>query len=651
MIAWSSIFRSPTDRTHLAKPNRQKLGRRDWILDIVRQSHHVADSLKGCASQELVRHTEYLAMSLRKSAEPSDPKLLALAGGAAIEAVRRVLGLTLFDVQLEAGIAIACGAVAEMQTGEGKTLAGVLPTYVHALQGRGVHVATTNAYLADRDHQDLTLVFRMLGLTTGLLADDADLQQTQSAYAADITFGSGHTFGFDFLRDQLVLRESETQRLGVRTLQRVSGNSPESQLRQRPLYAAIVDEIDHVLIDDAVSPLILSSSSQGSAPDEMLHQQAAHAAAKLQSGSDYTAHAANRSIELTEPGFDALYDNQPLATHFSLVRPWHEYVVLALRASHFFQRDVHYVVRGDEVQIVDESTGRIFEDRTWSEGLHQAVLAREGLPVTAESAPLAKITRQRFYRHYELLAGMTGTAAGCEKEFASVYGLAVARIPLRNKSKRSIQPPCLINNANEKYQAIAQETRQVVESGRAVLIGTLNIEQSHAIAAQLDRCGLSYQLLNGIQDAAEAEIIAAAGQAHAITVATNLAGRGTDIKLDDAVRESGGLHVIVSEHHALARVDRQLIGRCARCGDPGSARVFMSGEDDLFCKQAPWISRAISRNRRRQSDQTPITKQINRLQTEMQAKATSVRWQMLQVDRENESLLNSSGNLSGCWQM
>ncbi len=651
MIAWSSLFRNPADRSEAAKQNQRRLHQDGWIADIIDRSHQIAASLRDCTVGQLRAHTEKLSLLARNQRGTTDPKLLALAAGAVTESVRQTLGLQLFDVQLHAGIVIACGAVAEMQTGEGKTLAGVLPAYVHALRGRGVHVATTNAYLADRDRNELSPVFSRLGMTTGLLVEDASTEQTQTAYRADVTYGTGHAFGFDFLRDQLVLSHNESQRTGSETYDRIHGRAAESKLRQRPLYAAIVDEIDHVLIDDAVSPLILSGSSQGLAPDAEVHQQAQVAAGKLNCDRDYHIDTNRRTIELTDQGFHAAYNVDAIATHPDLVRPWHEYVILALRAKHLFHRDIHYVITDEDVQIVDESTGRIFEDRSWSDGLHQAVLAAENLAITPENCSLAKITRQRFYRHYEVLGGMTGTASGCEHEFASVYGLAVCRVPLRIQSKRRIERMRLLDCQQSKFQAIADEAQQLYDCGRAVLIGTLNIAQSRAIARELQARHLAFQLLNGVQDAEEAAIIALAGRPRSITVATNLAGRGTDIKLDALVRQAGGLHVIVSEHHALTRVDRQLIGRCARCGDPGSARFYLASDDGLFREQAAWIGRAIQRSAGNQAFCPSLARNVRRVQSEMQSKAASIRWQMLQQDRENESLLSPSDNLTGCWQM
>ncbi len=651
MIALRSLIGHAADRSDQAHQKHRQLSRQGWLAGIIAEAKQVARSLRDQQDRELQIHTRKLCQFARQQIQLPDPQLLALAGGAVYESIRQTLGLELFDVQLHAGIAISCGAVAEMQTGEGKTLAGVLPAYVHALQGRGVHVATTNAYLANRDYQELSPVFTRLGMTTGILRDDATTEQTQAAYLADVTYGTGHAFGFDFLRDQLMLCQHESRGLGASVYDRVGGCAAEMKMRQRPLYAAIVDEIDHVLIDDAVSPLILSGSSQGEAPDADIHRSARTLANSLVVDRDYQLNQQRRSVELTDHGFRRVYDNQPMATHPNLSRTWHEYVVLALRAIHCFVRDAHYVIVDDEVQIVDESTGRIFADRTWSEGLHQAIQAAEGLTITPESASLAKITRQRFYRHYQAIGGMTGTATGCEKEFASVYGLAVCVVPLRTPSKRRLEPMQCCDCEQSKIKLIADETQQLHLSGRAVLIGTLSIAQSHAIARELEQRQLPFQLLNGVQDAEEAAIIAQAGRCGAITVATNLAGRGTDIKLDARVKELGGLHVIVTEHHSLSRVDRQLIGRCARCGDPGSARVYLSPTDELFYKQAPWLGRAIEKLGNVQAESAALQKQVLRGQREMQSRAAAMRWQMLKLDRETESLLSRTNDLSGCWQL
>jgi preprotein translocase subunit SecA len=505
-------------------------------------------------------------------------------------------------------------------------------------------VATPNSYLAMRDQEKLAPVFALLGMTTGLLSEDASPEQTRAAYQADVTYGPGHAFGFDYLRDQLTLDRINSPGLGHRVYSQICGHQSESQLLQRGLSSSIVDEIDHVLIDDAVSPLLLSGSGSGESPDADVHRQARVVAEGLETARDFEI-GQKGDVQLTSLGFDGVYAFEEMAVHANLVRPWHEYVVLALRAMHLYRRDVHYVIRDDQVQIVDASTGRIFEDRTWSEGLHQAIEAREGLEISCETLALARITRQRFYRYYESLGGMTGTARGCEHEFAAVYGLPVAVVPLRNPTKRIMLPEHVALTHREKLIAIGDETEAVIRAGRAVLIGTTNIAESIDVAEELTSRGLAMELLNGVQDADEAAIVAMAGQPRSITVATNLAGRGTDITLDPTVAKLGGLHVIVTQKHSLARVDRQLVGRCARCGDPGTARVFVSAEDSLVKDHAPWIRRAIERwDDCGRVGSISLDDSLQRIQASSQRMATSLRWRLLQSDRDDEKLLKKSAS-------
>jgi preprotein translocase subunit SecA len=358
-------------------------------------------------------------------------------------------------------------------------------------------------------------------------------------------------------------------------------------------------------------------------------------------------------IELTNLGFESVYSNTAMTVHPELVRPWHEYVVAALRARFLFRRDVNYIVREHRVQIVDSSTGRIFADRSWSDGMHQAVEAKEGLRISPENIPLARITRQRFYRYYQSLGGMTGTATGCEHEFAAVYGLPIAVVPLRLTSKRSLLPERICLTRAEKLAAVADETAALCQRGRAVLIGTLSIADSVDVAQQLTARGLDFQLLNGVQDADEASVIQQAGQPGAITVATNLAGRGTDIALAPKVTAEGGLHVIVFDSHLYSRVDRQLIGRSARCGDPGTARRFFSADDALLRDQASWLARAIQRwDRDGRRGKPEITNRLVRIQAEQHRRATSLRWQLLQADHEDAKLFSDPSSApERCWQL
>lgn len=640
------------NRSAVARMKRRDLNRRGWINHMIDQSKQLAGTLRGISRADLHQHTNRLRNFVRTESDGDDSQVLILAAAGVIEAVRQTLGLKLFDTQLHAGIIVSRAAVAEMQTGEGKTLSVALPAYFRSLFGRGVHVATPNSYLATRDQKQLAPVYSLLGTTTGLLVDGAEPEQTRAAYQADITYGPGHAFGFDYLRDQLTLANFQSSELGNELYAHLTGVPVEGRLLQRGLYASIIDEIDHVLIDDAVSPLLLSGSAQGESPDADVHRAAKIMAENLLADHDYHKNKSN-SIELTEVGFANVYEDDLMAIHPNMARPWHEYVLLALRAIHCYKRDVHYVVRDSTVQIVDVSTGRIMEDRNWSDGLHQAVEARENLPISCENHPLARITRQRFYRYYSFISGMTGTASGCEKEFASVYGTPVTIVPPRVPTQRIVLPERITLNRQEKFCEIAAECEAMVKSNRAVLVGTLSIDESNEVARQLISRGLEFQLLNGVQDSDEATIVACAGRCGAITVATNLAGRGTDIALDPVVASNGGLHVIVTQQHLLARVDRQLIGRCARCGDPGSTRAFISADDAIAQDAAPWIGRAIERwdARGRPSD-LEFGRRIRRIQSGHQRQSSSNRWQLLQSDREDQKLLEKlDESPEGCFAL
>jgi preprotein translocase subunit SecA len=648
----STITQMPANRSSLARRKRRDLARKGWIEGVVAESKKLAKNLEGASRADLHAHTHRLRQFVKTETAADDPRVLALSAAAVIEAVRQVLSLQMFDSQVHAGLIVSRGAVAEMQTGEGKTLSVAVPAYVRALASRGVHVATPNSYLASRDHQKLAPVFSLLGMNAGLLKEDASSEETRAAYRADITYGPGHSFGFDYLRDQLILDRINSPRLGHRVYSRFCGEMPETKLLQRGLFASIIDEIDHVLIDDAVSPLILSGSSEGESLDAEVHREARVVAESLRMEADFEK-LGHGNVQMTDSGFERVYARSDMVIHPQLVRPWHEYVVLALRASHCYLRDVHYVIQNEQLQIVDTSTGRIFEDRTWAEGLHQAIEAREGLQISCETTPLARITRQRFYRYYDSLGGMTGTATGCEKEFASVYGLPVSVVPLRTPSRRIVFPEHVSRNENEKMAAIGDETESIAEAGRAVLIGTINIAESLEMANELISRGLTFELLNGIQDADEAAIVARAGQPGAITVATNLAGRGTDIALGPSVAECGGLHVIVTQNHTLERVDRQLIGRCARCGDPGTARIYVSAEDTLPHQHAPWLGRAIKRwDDHGRPAKLSLEHRFRKVQSNHQRMATAHRWRLLQSDRDDEKLLNRSAAApTGCWQL
>ncbi|QDV71158.1 preprotein translocase subunit SecA [Rosistilla carotiformis] len=600
-------------------------------------------AIRGCDPQTLRAHTSQLRTFVQQGATVASPKVLALGGAIVCEAVDQVLGKSLYDVQLIAGIILAHGAVAEMQTGEGKTLSGVMPAVLHALPGRGVHVATPNSYLAQRDFETLQPVIEHLGLTAGCLGDDAEHGERADAYQCDITYAPGYAFGFDYLRDQLALRSAAGSRLGDQLRQRLRGAAGETRLLQRERRCAILDEIDHVLIDDAISPLILSAAGDREAPDAAIHRAAKQIAATLVPATHFTIPEDRGGLELRPAGIDAIYRESTLANDPRLRRAWHEYVHLAIRATHQFQRDVHYIVSAGKIRIIDTSTGRIFDDRTWNDGQHQAIEAKEGLRITSEQTALARITRQRFFGMYEVLCGMTGTATGCADELQEFYRLSVVPVPLRVPSRRQTLPTIRCRTAEEKRQRIADEARQCQQRLQPVLIGTHSIADSQQLAERFEQQGLRFALLNGKQDADEAELIAAAGRAGAITIATNLAGRGTDIHLDPEAAAAGGLHVIVSQHHAIDRVDRQLVGRAARQGDPGSVRFYCAPDDPIF-RQAPWIARWLERRLAPPRDDTPrsdsrLAQMIAKQQSINQRKQACQRRELFQRDLATQKLI------------
>ncbi len=542
------------------------------------------------------RFDEFRRRAAVDRCEGSPTDWIGSLGGLLIESLRRTLGVELYPTQIQAGLLIAAGKIAEMQTGEGKTFAGFLPACLMAMNGLGVHVVCPNEYLADRDAGLLGESFGNLGLTCRFLPNDAEADEKRSLYRCDVVYAASPTLGFDYLRDRLRFGRSTRRSVGARVLESLHGNSGASARLMRPLHAAIIDEADHVLIDDATSPLVLSDRPGGGSGADDLLDRAGKVASRLVDGNHYLVDAAGGRLILTEAGFAEIYDAGWPIGDGRLRRPWHDYVIAALRASRLYQRDRDYVVRGNAIQIVDRSTGRIFTDRSWSGGLQQAIEIKEGMQPTAETESVATTTRQQFFGRYRWLGGMTGTATGCENEFASVYGCEVRVVPLRVPGRRLVLADAVFATADAKHRWIADEARVCRQLGRPVLIGTLSIEESELISAAMTCHGLKHEVLSGVQDRAEASIVSAAGSRGAITVATNLAGRGTDIRLDADARAAGGLHVVVASHHRLARIDRQLIGRCARGGDPGTARFCLSAEDELPTSRATWLASLIRRH-------------------------------------------------------
>ncbi|KAF6576033.1 MULTISPECIES: preprotein translocase subunit SecA [Paenibacillus] len=476
------------------------------------------------------------------------------------EASKRVLGKRHYDVQMLGGIALHEGKIAEMKTGEGKTLVGTLPVYLNALLGKGVHVVTVNDYLAQRDSGEMGQIYNFLGMSVGLNLANMDHAAKQEAYACDITYGTNNEFGFDYLRDNMVLYKE--------------------QMVQRPLYFCIIDEVDSILVDEARTPLIISGQAQKSTE---LYFAADRFVKSLNVEEDYTLDIKVKSVALTENGvskaenffgLENLYDQESVTIN--------HHIVQALKANAIMRLDVDYVVADGEVLIVDEFTGRLMAGRRYSDGLHQAIEAKENIIVQNESMTLATITFQNYFRMYRKLAGMTGTAKTEEEEFKKIYGLEVLQIPTNRPNQRVDMPDVVYKSVKGKFHAVVDEILERNKKNQPILVGTVSIENSELLSEMLKRKGVRHKVLNAKYHAEEAEIISRAGEAGAVTIATNMAGRGTDIVLGEGVSELGGLHIIGTERHESRRIDNQLRGRAGRQGDPGSTQFYLSLGDELM---------------------------------------------------------------------
>lgn len=525
---------------------------------VEQQINPLEDGLKKLSDSSLANKTNEFKARLAKGETLDD--ILPEAFAVVREASRRVLGMRHFDVQLIGGIVLHRGNIAEMCTGEGKTLVATAPVYLNALEGKGVHVITVNDYLAKRDSEWMGQVYKFLGLSVGLIVHDLDFQQRKIAYNSDITYGTNNEFGFDYLRDNMV--------------------TSLDQMVQRPLHYCLIDEVDSILIDEARTPLIISGPGQKSTDN---YYVMAKLVPHLKKDEDYTIDEKQKTVAPTEAGVakmekmlhvENLYDAENLELNHLFVQ--------ALRAQTMMQRDKDYVVKDGEVVIVDEFTGRLMYGRRYSDGLHQAIEAKEGLEVQRESQTLATITFQNYFRMYDKLAGMTGTAKTEEQEFIKIYGLPVIQIPTNKPIQRKDLPDVVFKTKRGKYRAVVKEVERRHATGQPILIGTTSIEQSEELSHMLDAAKIPHSVLNAKYHEKEAAIVALAGQKGAVTIATNMAGRGTDIQLGDGVAELGGLAIIGTERHESRRIDNQLRGRAGRQGDPGSSQFFLSLEDDLL---------------------------------------------------------------------
>ena len=546
MSLFKLIFGSKNDR-YLKK-----------LRPIVREINALEPEVQKLRDEDFpVRMAEYREKVQKDGVSLDDilPNVFALVR----EAARRTMNMRHFDVQLIGGIVLHRGRIAEMKTGEGKTLVATLPVALNALSGKGVHVVTVNDYLASRDAKWMGQVYSFLGLTTGTIVHDMDDEQRKAAYACDITYGTNNEFGFDYLRDNMKFY-------------------PE-QLVKRGHNYAIVDEVDSILIDEARTPLIISGASDESTE---LYQAMDDVVAHLDP-DDYTVDEKARTAMLTEKGVSHCEELTHLDNLFdprNMVAQHH--IMQSLKAHFVFKRDVDYIVTNDQVVIVDEFTGRLMPGRRYSDGLHQALEAKEHVTIQPENQTLASITFQNYFRMYDKLAGMTGTADTEAVEFHEIYNLEVMTIPTNKPMIRKDYPDLIFQTQKEKFDAIVQAIRELYEKGQPVLVGTISIETSEMLSKRLKAIGIPHSVLNAKQHAKEAEIVAQAGQKGHVTIATNMAGRGTDIMLGEGVKELGGLHILGTERHESRRIDNQLRGRAGRQGDPGSSRFYLSLEDNLM---------------------------------------------------------------------
>jgi preprotein translocase subunit SecA len=569
----------------------------------------------------------------------SDDQFIANGFSCIKEAGRRALNMELYDVQMLAGIAMVRGNVAEMATGEGKTLVAALPACVFALWGKGVHIMTTNAYLAQRDCELMGPLYRMLGLSVDLIFSQMPRFEKHDAYLADITYGVGNEFGFDYLRDQSMLHQMPKPAIGSAYRDRLRGQTDEKiKPLQRGHAFAVIDEADSVMIDDANSTLILSGSSGLPHPQPEPYKVARAIFEELVENKDYVVADTEKKVSLSSAGMEKIVQRLDRDTRLSLTRPWETYVVNAIYTDRFYSLDIDYIIKDEAIQIIDESTGRRLEDRSWSNGLHQAVEAKEGVPITEESASYLKISRQRFFQSYQVPCSMTGTALDCEQEFKRFYHMSVKKVPLHKKSRRKYLPIKFFASREEKRKGVSALVRKVHLAGTPILIGTRNVKDSESLSELIHTGGIKCNVLNARHDQFEAEIIKKAGKKFAVTVATNMAGRGTDIPIDKEVEDLGGLFVIVFEPHLSQRLDRQFIGRCARQGEPGTAVMLSCQDDEIFqiARFTGWSS--LKRNKKWDPEKLAI--QIRELQSKLDTEAYLNRQQLMRRDKWQAELLN-----------
>jgi len=546
---------------------------------IVKDVHSHGAAMKDWTDHQILEESKELRPRLRR--EGFRQALVARAFALIKEVARRRVGMEPFDVQLMGGWVLLNGMVAEMETGEGKTLTATLPACTLALAGVPVHIITVNDYLAQRDADWMGPIYEALGLSVGTIVHGKEPGAKRAAYRCDVTYCCNKELAFDYLRDRIVLWDRPSP---IRfQVERLYGESSRvNRLLLRGLHFAIVDEADSVLIDEARTPLIISAEESG-LYNEKVYQHAIGYAKGLVQQQDYTIPSGERRVEITARGRARIRDFDWTEAEFQANEEQREELIRqALTALHLFSRDKHYLIKDEKIQIIDEYTGRLMPDRSWERGLHQLLESKEGCEVTRRRETKARISYQRFFRRYLRIAGMTGTAREVAGELWSIYRMRVVSVPSNRPLKRKTLPDRIYATAEKKWNAVMERVTEFHATGRPILVGTRSVEASEHLEGLMTAAGLPHRVLNARQDKEEAEIVADAGQRGRITVATNMAGRGTDIRLGEGVAELGGLHVIATERHEAGRIDRQLFGRCGRQGDPGSGEAILSLEDELI---------------------------------------------------------------------
>ena len=577
------------------------------------------------SDEELVNKTEEFKAYIQEQKEKGKAtpeildKILVDAFAAAREGALRSLGMKPYKVQIMGGIALHRGDIAEMRTGEGKTLTATMPVYLNALAGEGVHVVTVNEYLSQRDAQEMGVFYNYMGLSVGLNLNSLNSEEKRAAYNADITYSTNNELGFDYLRDNMV-------------------KTVEARV-QRPLNYAVIDEVDSVLIDEARTPLIISGEGQESTSLYQVANAFVKTLKKAEeedgSDGDYTLDIKTKSIQLSENGIDKAESYFGLNNLYELKNvDLTHHINQALKANYTMALDVDYVVAEDgEILIVDQFTGRTMPGRRFSEGLHQAIEAKEGVPIQKESKTMATITFQNFFRMYKKLSGMTGTGKTEEEEFRNIYNMFVTTIPTNRPIQRIDAPDYIYSNMEAKFNAVAQEVKERYDKGQPVLLGTVSIETSELVSKLLYRYGVPHKVLNAKQNESEAEIIKQAGQRGSVTIATNMAGRGTDIKLGEGVRELGGLAVIGTERHESRRIDNQLRGRSGRQGDPGYSRFYLSLEDELMVRfGADRLQKIMGKDDDTPLESRMVSRSVESAQKRVEGNNYDSRKQVLQYD-------------------